>query len=115
MPYLSLISPEVKPKNALQLRKDYVYKLFGNRCYDCRRVKGKKCFGKISWNLHHLSYPYGYDPEWDWIHATNKVFEDDMLPEIKAVCILLCNACHRKRHNLPPKNRRVKWLKQCNK
>ncbi len=112
MPYLSLVLLKPRYSNAIQKRKAYVYALFGNRCHDCGRIKKQKRLGKTSWNLHHLSYPYGYDPNWDWIHVSEKKFKDDILPEIIAVCILLCEPCHRKRHHLPPINRRTKCQKQ---
>ncbi len=116
MPYLSLISHEDEREKTIRLRKIYVYGMFGNKCHDCGMSKRRGCGVRKQWNLHHLSYPYGYDPKWDWIHAANKVFYDDILPEILAVCILLCEPCHRKRHNLPPKNkRRIKCQKQCDK
>lgn len=84
-------------------RRNFLHKKLGYVCADCgcNPYDYKKGKWRIM-NMHHVFYPLGYEVNWtsNWKFASDDVFYSSYYPEIMEACILLCRACHRKRHGI---------------
>lgn len=83
-------------------RKDFLYRMLGNKCSNCS-VKKKK---GVRFNIHHVFYPFGFRETFtkDWQYGDDDIFWNVCFPEIMMACILLCRKCHRDLHVQAKKN-----------
>jgi hypothetical protein len=83
-------------------RKFYLWLILGNKCKDCGTSAYRRDGSHKKMDIHHLVYTYGFNPNWtkQWKNCSTYHFKKFIVPEVRECCILLCRACHRKRHGL---------------
>lgn len=81
-------------------RRGLLHRKLGFVCHDCGKKRGKGWKGMLQ--MHHVFYPLGYEPNWthNWKHCSDDIFYSSYYPEVMEACVLLCDSCHMKRHNI---------------